>query len=39
MVASPIDMLHNSMSQPVAVGVASCDSLPILQQAIDAVGT
>ncbi len=38
-VADPIDMLHYSMSQPVAVVVTGCDSLPILQQALDAART
>ena len=36
-VAEPIEMLHYSMSQPVAVVITGCDKLPILQQALDAV--
>jgi uncharacterized protein len=38
-VAQPIEMLHYSMSQPVAVVITGCDRLPILQQALDAVRT
>jgi hypothetical protein len=36
-VAQPVEMLHYSMSQPVAVVVTGCDRMPILQQALDAV--
>jgi predicted aldo/keto reductase-like oxidoreductase len=36
-VADPIDMLHYSMSQPVAVVITGCDHMPILQQALRAV--
>jgi aryl-alcohol dehydrogenase-like predicted oxidoreductase len=36
-VADPIDMLHYSMSQPVAVVITGCDKMPILEQALAAV--
>jgi len=36
-VADPIDMLHYSMSQPVAVVITGCDRMPILEQALQAV--
>jgi aryl-alcohol dehydrogenase-like predicted oxidoreductase len=36
-VASPIDLLHYSMSQPVSVVVCGCDQFAYLQQALDAV--
>jgi predicted aldo/keto reductase-like oxidoreductase len=36
-VADPIEMLHYSMSQPVAVVVTGCDHMQILQQALTAV--
>jgi diketogulonate reductase-like aldo/keto reductase len=36
-VAPPVELLHYGMSQPVALVVAGCDSMPILQQALDAV--
>jgi len=36
-VAEPIDMLHYSMSQPVAVVITGCDRMPILEQALQAV--
>lgn len=36
-VAQPIDMLHYSMSQPVAVVITGCDHMNILDQAIQAV--
>ena len=38
-VAAPIELLHYSMSQPVAVVVTGCDSMTILQQALDAART
>ena len=38
-VADPIDMLHYSMSLPVAVVITGCDRMPILQQALRAVRT
>ncbi len=38
-VATPIEMLHYSMSQPVAVVVTGCDRIPILQQALEAART
>ena len=36
-VAEPIEMLHYSMSQPVAVVITGCDHMPILEQALQAV--
>jgi aryl-alcohol dehydrogenase-like predicted oxidoreductase len=36
-VAEPIEMLHYSMSQPVAVVITGCDQMPILEQALQAV--
>jgi diketogulonate reductase-like aldo/keto reductase len=36
-VASPIEMLHYPMSLPVALQITGIDSLPILQQALQAV--
>ena len=38
-VADPIDMLHYSMSQPVAVVITGCDKMPILEQALKAART
>ena len=38
-VAQPVEMLHYSMSQPVAVVITGCDTMPILEQALDAVRT
>ncbi len=38
-VATPADLLHYSMSQPVALVVAGCDTMPILQQALEAIRT
>jgi predicted aldo/keto reductase-like oxidoreductase len=38
-VAQPIEMLHYSMSQPVAVVITGCDHRNILDQAIQAVHT
>jgi aryl-alcohol dehydrogenase-like predicted oxidoreductase len=38
-VAEPIEMLHYSMSQPVAVVITGCDRMPILEQAIEAART
>jgi hypothetical protein len=38
-VAQPIEMLHYSMSQPVAVVITGCDHMPILDQALQAVRT
>ena len=35
--ASPMEMLHYPMSLPVSVQVTGIDSMPILQQALDAV--
>ncbi len=36
-VAEPIEMLHSSMSQPVAVVVTGCDNMDVLAQALRAV--
>jgi aryl-alcohol dehydrogenase-like predicted oxidoreductase len=38
-IAEPIEMLHYSMSQPVAVVITGCDSFKILDQALEAVRT
>ena len=38
-VAQPIEMLHYSMSQPVAVVITGIDRMPILEQALEAVRT
>jgi predicted aldo/keto reductase-like oxidoreductase len=38
-VAGPIEMLHYSLSQPVAVVITGIDSRPILDQALQAVRT
>ncbi|HYZ62940.1 MAG TPA: aldo/keto reductase [Acetobacteraceae bacterium] len=38
-VAQPIEMLHYSMSQPVAVVITGCDHMRILDQAIQAART
>jgi len=38
-VAEPIEMLHYSMSQPVAVVITGIDRMPILEQALEAVRT
>jgi uncharacterized protein len=38
-VAQPVEMLHYSMSQPVAVVITGCDHMPILEQALQAVRT
>jgi len=38
-VARPIELLHYSMSQPVAVVITGCDSMPILDQAFEAMRT
>jgi hypothetical protein len=38
-VARPIEMLHYSISQPVAVVIAGSGGMPILQQALEAVRT
>ena len=37
--ATPIELLHYSMSQPVSVVITGIDSLKILQQALDAART
>jgi predicted aldo/keto reductase-like oxidoreductase len=34
--ASPVDCLHYAMNLPVSVVISGCNSLPILQQALDA---
>jgi len=36
-IASPIEMLHYGMSQPVAVVITGCDKMPVLEQALEAV--
>ena len=35
-IASPIELLHYGMSQPVALVITGCDKMPILQQALEA---
>jgi diketogulonate reductase-like aldo/keto reductase len=35
--ATPVECLHYSMNLPTSVVITGCDSLPILQQALDAV--
>lgn len=37
--AKPIELLHYSMSQPVSVVITGCDSMAILDQAIEAART
>jgi aryl-alcohol dehydrogenase-like predicted oxidoreductase len=38
-VATPIELLHYSMSQPVSSVITGCDSMPILEQALQAART
>jgi aryl-alcohol dehydrogenase-like predicted oxidoreductase len=38
-VVSPRECLHYAMNQPVSVVITGCDSIPILEQAIDAAKT
>jgi predicted aldo/keto reductase-like oxidoreductase len=38
-VAQPIELLHYSMSLPVSVVITGCDSMTILEQALEAVRT
>jgi aryl-alcohol dehydrogenase-like predicted oxidoreductase len=37
--ATPIECLHYAMSLPTSVVITGCDSMPILDQAIEAAGT
>lgn len=38
-IATPIELLHYSMTQPVATVITGCDSMPLVEQALQAART